>query len=55
MIHFLSVYQAEHDQILGKRRSLDSSFVTWEEYKSMTFTLQVSFNNALLLIDHFAS
>ncbi|KAK6136758.1 hypothetical protein DH2020_029512 [Rehmannia glutinosa] len=31
---------AEHDEILRKRQNLDSS-VTWEEYKSMTFTLQV--------------
>ncbi|KAI3446076.1 hypothetical protein Pfo_002741 [Paulownia fortunei] len=31
---------AEHEEILRKRQTLDSS-VTWEEYKSMTFTLQV--------------
>ncbi|KAL7156698.1 hypothetical protein ABFS83_02G026200 [Erythranthe nasuta] len=31
---------AEHDEIIAKRKNSDSS-VTWEEYKSMTFTLQV--------------
>ncbi|KAH6789333.1 hypothetical protein C2S51_004339 [Perilla frutescens var. frutescens] len=31
---------AEHDAIINKRSDPDSS-VTWEEYKSMTFTLQV--------------
>lgn len=34
------VYQAEHDAILKKRENPNSS-ITWEEYKSMTFTLQV--------------
>ncbi|KAH6786058.1 hypothetical protein C2S51_038513 [Perilla frutescens var. frutescens] len=32
--------KAEHDAIIKKRSDPDSS-VTWEEYKSMTFTLQV--------------
>ncbi|KAL8060470.1 hypothetical protein ABFX02_02G026300 [Erythranthe guttata] len=31
---------AEHDEIIANRKNSDSS-VTWEEYKSMTFTLQV--------------
>ncbi|EYU37763.1 hypothetical protein MIMGU_mgv1a0187552mg [Erythranthe guttata] len=39
--------QAEHEEIIAKRKNPDSS-VTWEEYKSMTFTLQVV-NEALRL------
>ncbi|KAL3813968.1 hypothetical protein ACJIZ3_015236 [Penstemon smallii] len=31
---------AENEEILKRRKTLDSSF-TWEDYKSMTFTLQV--------------
>ncbi|KAL7118833.1 hypothetical protein ACP275_02G025700 [Erythranthe tilingii] len=38
---------AEHEEIIAKRKNSDSS-VTWEEYKSMTFTLQVV-NEALRL------
>ncbi|KAL8060469.1 hypothetical protein ABFX02_02G026200 [Erythranthe guttata] len=38
---------AEHEEIITKRKNPDSS-VTWEEYKSMTFTLQVV-NEALRL------
>ena len=33
-------YQAEHERILQNRENPNSS-ITWEEYKSMTFTLQV--------------
>ncbi|GFP95551.1 cytochrome p450 87a3 [Phtheirospermum japonicum] len=38
---------AKHEEILRKRETLDSS-VTWEEFKSMTFTQQV-INEALRL------
>ncbi|KAG8368271.1 hypothetical protein BUALT_Bualt15G0027900 [Buddleja alternifolia] len=34
--------KAEHEEILKKRENVDSS-VTWEEYKSMKFTLQASY------------
>jgi hypothetical protein len=33
-------FQAEHEAILKKRENSDAS-LTWSEYKSMTFTLQV--------------
>jgi hypothetical protein len=34
-------YQAEHEAILRKREN-PKSLLTWDEYKSKTFTLQVS-------------
>ncbi|KAK9287485.1 hypothetical protein L1049_015906 [Liquidambar formosana] len=36
----LEALSAEHETILKKKENVDSS-ITWEEYKSMTFTLQV--------------
>lgn len=35
------LYQEEHEAIIRNRKDPDSS-VTWAEYKSMTFTSQVS-------------
>ena len=43
---FIENYQAEHEVILKNREDPNSS-LTWEEYKSMTFTLQVSFTLTL--------
>jgi hypothetical protein len=34
------IYQVEHEAILKKREQPGSS-ITWNEYKSMSFTLQV--------------
>ena len=34
------IYQVEHEAILKKREKPGSS-ITWNEYKSMSFTLQV--------------
>lgn len=36
------ILQAEHHAILRNRENSDQSSLTWDEYKSMTFTLQVS-------------
>lgn len=41
-LFFSLICQAEHHEILRKRRENTSSSLTWDEYKSMTFTLQVS-------------
>ncbi|KAK9286743.1 hypothetical protein L1049_015147 [Liquidambar formosana] len=42
---------AEHEAILKNRKNMDSS-LTWDEYKSMTFTLQVT--NELLRLGNIA-
>jgi hypothetical protein len=41
MIKLTTLLQEEHEAILKKRED-SSSGITWEEYKSMTFTTQVS-------------
>jgi hypothetical protein len=41
LIGMTLLYQEEHEAIIRNRKDPNSN-VTWEEYKSMTFTSQVS-------------
>ena len=40
-INIVTYFQAEQEAILNNRKDVDSA-LKWDEYKSMTFTLQVS-------------
>lgn len=41
-----TLFQEEHERLLKNRDSADSG-ITWKEYKSMTFTFQVSLRVSL--------
>jgi hypothetical protein len=43
IINFLITWQKEHEAILRSRENEESE-ITWQEYKSMTFTHMVSWN-----------
>jgi hypothetical protein len=49
----MSICKVEHEAIVTKREKAGSS-ITWDEFKSMTFTLQVcSINSLNILINSF--